>query len=122
MIEHVEQLLAIVNVQLGIDMAHVCLDRIGRNHEPFGDVRHTAPGDQQVKDFLFTFSQKIPRCKKANVLRQGVGFAWQRCSRNRSLARANLLAHVALGITGIPLGKLFLINNGNMQITQKPRA
>ena len=98
------------------------LDRIGRNHEPFGDVRHTAPGDQQVENLLLAFGEKVACSKKANVLRQGVDFACQHRDRSRSIARANLLAHVDLGITGIPLGKLFLINNSNMQIVQKPRA
>ena len=121
-IEHIEQLLSIVNVQFGINMAHVRLDRIGRNHELLRDIRHTAPGNKQVENFFLAFSEKIPRGKKAHILGHNASFIRQHRSTGGSLSRVSLVTFTGPSIADIPLGKLFLINNGNMQITQKPRA
>ena len=103
-------------------MAYVRLDCIGRNHELFGDVRHAAPSNEQVEDFLLAFGKKIPRRKKTHILGYDASFVRQRRSKGRSLSRVDLITFTESGIAVIPLGKFILINDGDMKIAQKTRA
>ncbi len=62
--DEIDELLAVVHVELGVDVAHMALDGIVGHAKLLGNIGAASPCDEKGKHFRFALREKVPVRKR----------------------------------------------------------